>query len=185
MKVSKLEMLNTRKMSLNNNFKGNITVNLNKNLNEFSKSTNEAIKNLGIAQVKTPEMSSVLTFTGGKPNQVAHLISEGALSKGGGVATVINDWIKQWSNYVPENGKPTQHNFFIPYYNGDVIKDENGVKVLPVKENGKTFYVSDVDDLTQVTASKGKKIEIKELLESTIKENEAATGRAKNITYHI
>ncbi|MBE7706443.1 MAG: glycogen synthase [Cyanobacteria bacterium SIG30] len=190
MKINRIELFNVQNKNVG--FEANVKNNnvQNQNINEVSKSANSAITSLGKAQVNNAsKVGSMISFAGGKTNQVAHLISEGALSKGGGVATVINDWIKQWGEYKPQNGVPTQHNFFIPYYNGDVIVENGEVQVHPVtlEENGtkSTYYVADVDDITKVKGNKGKKFKLEEVTTGIIRENDTTTGEAKDVEYKI
>ncbi len=185
MKIDKINLQNVRKSNVQLGFKANVQ-NLNQaNVNEFSKDTSMGITALGKAQVSKPaSVNSVISFTGGNPKQVAHLISEGALTKGGGVATVINDWIKQWGNYLPEDGVATQHNFFIPYYNGDVITQDGVTEVFTATEGGKPFFVAGAEDISQVTKFNGSKTELSEMLKGTIKDVDV-NGNVQDVPYRI
>ena len=97
---------------------------------QISKSNN-AQKANGIEFQKMPANTIGISFTGHKknPKQVLHIAPEGIVCGSGGVRTVINDWIKTF----PAHNTNVQHNFIIPYYNGDVVDG----KVQVIKYNGK------------------------------------------------
>lgn len=185
MKIDKINLQNVRKSNMQLGFKSNAQNFNQANVNEFSKDTSMGLTALGKAQISKPaKIDSVISFTGGNPKQVAHLISEGALTKGGGVATVINDWIKQWGSYLPEDGVATQHNFFIPYYNGDVITTDGVTEVFAATENGKPYFVAGAEDISQVTKFNGSKTELAELLQGTIKDVDV-NGNIQDVPYRI
>lgn len=176
MKIDKINLQKATKTTTQLGFKASERKDLSLgNSVEFSKNSSMGISSLGKSQISKvgPQAKTAIgariSFTGGNPRQVVHFIAEGALTKGGGVATVINDWVQGWSIFGKlKNGTETQHNFFIPYYNGDVITLGGETHAFVQQdENGIPYFVNGVSSIDDVTETKGTKTKLKELFSST------------------
>lgn len=174
MKVNRINLQDAKK-STNSNFGASKSgVQCNENLNEISKSASDGISNLGKAQVNQANRSSLtLSFKGGNPKQVVHIMPEGVVIKKGGVATVIADWVKKF----PEYNNDVEHFFFMPYYNGKITNDENGnpISVETVMKDNKPQFVGTDNKLK----------EIKEVADYSIQTNSLETKTAEKTTCKI
>ena len=106
--------------------------------------TRQAKKANGVNSDKMPANTIGISFMGNKknPKQVLHIAPEGVVCGSGGVRTVINDWIKTFPAYNTE----VQHNFVIPYYNGDIV---NG-QVQVINYNGKHYFLNSDKDISEI-----------------------------------